>query len=427
MKKNLLTLPLLFTFLLSLCACAAPPQLTQDVVTFPSDTLAVKAISDLPEDFILGMDISSVLSEEESGVKYYDFEGRETDLFRLLRNCGITHVRVRVWNDPYDSEGHGYGGGNCSPERAVEIGRRAALCGLKLIVDFHYSDFWADPGKQTVPKAWRGMDAMEKAEAMFKFTCETLQQLRSAGAEVAMVQVGNEINGFLCGETDWDPICYLLQAGSKAVREVFPDALVAVHFSNPERSGAYREYAKHLDEYGVDYDVFASSYYPFWHGTLDNLSAVLSDIAETYDKKVIVMETSYAYTADDTDFFGNTIGEGSAVDRPYPYTVQGQADAVRDVIDTTVHTSGGIGVVYWEGAWISVGGASWEENHALWERYGSGWATACAGSYDPEDAGRYYGGCAVDNQAFFDPSGHPLESLKLFCLLRSGNTVASDP
>lgn len=422
MKKKHWVLLFILPLLLQFGACAPDSQPQQKIT---SETLAVQPVPDLPEDFILGMDVSSVLSEEESGVKYYDFAGRETDLFRLLRDCGLTHVRVRVWNDPFDAEGRGYGGGNCSPERAVEIGRRAAECGLQLIVDFHYSDFWADPSKQTVPKAWRGMDIAEKTRALGDFTRETLEQFRAAGAEVAMVQLGNETNGFFCGETGWDGICALLRAGAQAVREVLPDAQVAVHFSNPEKTGTYREYAKRLAESGVDYDVFASSYYPFWHGTLENLSAVLAEIAETYGKQVIVMETSYAYTAGDTDFFANTVSAESKTAKPYPYTVQGQADAVRDVIDTLAHTSGGIGVVCWEGAWISVGGASWEENRALWEKYGSGWATSYAGAYDPEDAGRYYGGCAVDNQAFFDASGHPLESLKLFALLRSGNAVGS--
>lgn len=424
MRKKLLTLLTALLILLSSAACASPAQPPAPAIS--SETLAVKAITDLPEDFILGMDLSSVLSEEESGVKYYDFEGRETDVFKLLKDCGFTHVRVRVWNDPYDQEGRGYGGGNCSPARAVQIGRRAAQYGLKLIVDFHYSDFWADPGKQTVPKAWQGMNLAEKTQALYAFTRETLRQFEAAGVEVTMVQTGNEINRFLCGETDWSRMQALLQAGIKAVREVFPEALAAVHFSNPEKAEAYREYAKRLDEYGVDYDVFASSYYPLWHGTQENLAAALSEIAETYGKKVVVMETSYAYTADDSDFFANTVGADSAA-APYPFSVQGQADAVRDVIDTTAHISDGIGVVYWEGAWISVGGASWEENHALWERYGSGWASSYAASYDPEDAGRYYGGSAVDNQAFFDSAGRPLESLKLFLLLRSGNTVGSDP
>ena len=256
---------------------------------------------------------------------------------------------------------------------------------------------------------------------------ESLQKLKSAGVDVGMVQVGNETNGALCGEKIWFNIQYLLQAGSRAVREVYPEALVAVHFANPENAESYASYASKLDYYNVDYDVFASSYYPYWHGTLENLSAVLTNIHDTYGKKVMIMETSYAYTAEDTDFSGNTIGEGSSVTKDYPYTVQGQANSVRNVIDTVAHVPGGIGVCYWEGAWITVGTNSWEENHALWEQYGSGWASSYAAVYDPDDAGKYYGGSAVDNQAFFDAQGHPLESLKVFRLMRGGNEIDAVP
>ena len=174
----------------------------------------------------------------------------------------------------------------------------------------------------------------------------------------------------------------------------------------------------------MDYDVFASSYYPYWHGTLDNLASILSDIATTYNKKVMVAETSYAYTPNDTDFNGNTIGEGADGADKYPMTVQGQANLVRDVIDTMVNkTTNGIGVFYWEGTWVSVGQNSWEENSAKWERYGSGWASSYAAEYDPDDAGQWYGGCAVDNQAFFDANGKALESLKVFGLVKDGNVV----
>ena len=418
---NKVLIPVLAAAMLFLlCACgAAGSAPAKAPVT--SDTLYVKAVENMPEDFILGVDASSVIAEEQSGVKYYNFAGQEQDLFLTLAENGVTHIRVRVWNHPYDRDGKGYGGGNNDIEKAVEIGRRASAAGMKLIVDFHYSDFWADPGKQMVPLAWKGMEIEEKTEAVYQFTLDCLHRLRDAGVDVGMVQVGNETNGALCGETLWFNIQYLMQAGARAVREAYPGALVAVHFANPE-SGSYASYAKKLDYYSVDYDVFASSYYPYWHGTLENLRNVLAEIAETYGKKVMVMETSYAYTAEDTDFNGNTIGEGSPVTKNYPYTVQGQANSVRDVIETVAGIPNGIGVCYWEGAWISVGAESWEKNHELWEKYGSGWASSYAASYDPDDAGKYYGGCAVDNQALFDAQGRPLESLKLFALLRQGNT-----
>ena len=401
--------------------CFAPGMAEQ-----AASGLYVKKVENLPEDFILGMDVSSVIAEENSGVTYYGFDGQEQDVFKILADNGINTIRVRVWNHPYDSQGRGYGGGNCDLENAVQIGKRAAARGMKLLVDFHYSDFWADPGKQMAPLAWRGMEIEEKADALYQYTKECLQKLRDAGVTVSMVQVGNETNGKLCGETDWRNIQALMQAGAKAVREICPDALVAVHFANPEIVGSYAAYAKILDEYGVDYDVFATSYYPYWHGTLKNLSNVLTEIAETYGKKVMVAETSYAYTGEDTDFSGNTIGDGSAVD--YPYTVQGQANSVRDITDAVVNgTPAGIGVVYWEGAWITVGNESWEENSRKWEEYGSGWASSYAAAYDPDDAGKYYGGSAVDNQAFFDRYGHALESLKLFSLMREGNDVPLVP
>ena len=406
---------LVLTALLLACAAAGAED----------SPLYVRKVENMPENFILGMDVSSVLAEEASGVKYYDFQGNERDLMEILASCGVNYIRVRVWNNPYDSQGRGYGGGNCDVDTAVAIGVRATRCGMKLLVDFHYSDFWADPGKQMVPKAWRGMDIEEKTEACHAFTRDALTRLKEAGVDVGMVQVGNETNGQLCGEQTWFNIQYLMQAGARATREVYPQALVAVHFANPERADSYMTYARKLDYYGVDYDVFASSYYPYWHGTLENLGRVLTEVSQTYGKKVMVVETSYAYTGEDSDFSGNTIGDGGAIVKNYPFTVQGQASCVRDVVDTVVNgTPAGIGVVYWEGAWISVGGNSWEENHALWEQYGSGWASSHAASYDPYDAGVYYGGCAVDNQAMFDPTGHPLESLRVFGWLREGHETA---
>ena len=391
--------------------------------------LYVKKVENLPEDFILGMDISSVLAEERSGVRYYDFDGNETDLFRLLADCGVNTIRVRVWNSPYDKDGNGYGGGNCDIDAAVEIGRRAAANGMRLLVDFHYSDFWADPGKQMPPLAWKGMDIEEKTEAVYRYTKECLEKLKAAGVDVCMVQTGNETNQYLCGEKIWFNIQYLMQAGARATREVYPGALVALHFANPEKAGSYLTYASKMDYYQVDYDVFATSYYPYWHGSLDNLSRVLSEIADTYGKKVMVMETSYAYTAEDTDFSANTIGDGGGIVKDYPFSPQGQANCLRNITDTVVNgTHGaGIGVVYWEGAWITVGGASWEENHEKWEAYGSGWASSYAAAYDPNDAGKYYGGSAVDNQALFDRHGHPLESLKVFSLMRTGNETEPVP
>lgn len=394
-----------------------------------SNSLYVEKVENLPDDFIMGMDASCVPSLEASGVKYYDYDGTEKDVYEILADNGINYIRVRIWNDPFDADGNGYGGGNCDIDNAVEIGKRATKYGMKLLVNFHYSDFWADPAKQMVPKAWKSMNIDEKSEALYQYTKECLQKLVDAGVDVGMVQIGNETNGAMCGETSanlggWKKITQLMSAGSRAVREVCPNALVAIHFANPEKVTNYVSYSKNLDYYGVDYDVFASSYYPFWHGTLENLSEVLTSVAETYGKKVMVAETSYAFTAENTDMYGNTIGDGGGIVKDYPFTLQGQANLVRNVIDTVANKiTNGIGVFYWEGTWISVGNESYEDNLALWEKYGSGWASSHAAEYDPNDAGQWYGGCAVDNQAFFDEKGKVLESLKVFSLVKNGNTI----
>ena len=430
--KRMICLLLVALLLHSGCSSIAPAagdseRMPEKMIV--SDTLHVEKVDNMPEDFILGMDASCVPALEESGVTYCDHNGVEKDVYQILSENGINYIRVRIWNDPYDANGNGYGGGNCDIDNAVAIGKRATAYGMKLLVNFHYSDFWADPGKQMIPKAWKGMDIDQKCEALYQYTKESLQKLVDAGVDVGMVQIGNETNGAMCGETSsaaggWKRIMQLMSAGSKAVREVCPDALVAVHFANPENYDSYISYGKNLDYYQVDYDVFASSYYPFWHGTLDNLSKVLSEIAQTYDKKVMVAETSYAFTETDSDFNGNTIGEGGGIVKDYPFTQQGQANLVRNVVDTVVNnTTNGIGVFYWEGTWISVGTESWEQNSALWEKFGSGWASSYAAEYDPDDAGQWYGGCAVDNQAFFDAEGKALESLKVFGLLRDGNLV----
>lgn len=388
----------------------------------PASDLYIKAVPGLAEDFALGMDVSSVLALEAAGVKYYDFDGNERDLFAILAENGVNYIRVRVWNDPFDAEGNGYGGGNCDINTAVEIGKRATANGMKLLVDFHYSDFWADPAKQMLPKAWKGKRTTAKVKLLGEYTRDSLTLLKEAGVDVGMVQLGNESNNGLAGEKSFTNMTKLMSAGAASVREVYPGALIAMHFANPENADNYYSYAAKLADAGLDYDVFATSYYPYWHGTLDNLKTVLSAIQQQYGKQVMVAETSYAWTIEDGDFSGNTIGEGGAYLKPYPFTLQGQVNHITDVIEA-MHEIGGIGVFYWEGAWVPVPGGSWEANSALWEKYGAGWASSYAAEYDPNDAGKYYGGCACDNQTLFDFSGKALESLKVFKLIREGNAA----
>ena len=379
-------------------------------------------------DFIRGMDISSVLSLEQSGVKFYDERDSESDLFKILAYHGVNYIRVRVWNDPFDGNGAGYGGGNCDVQSAAEIGRRAAKYGMKLLVDFHYSDFWADPKKQQAPKKWQNYSLSEKCTALYDFTLDSLNKIKAAGADIGMVQIGNETTTGIAGEYSFESMSKLFDSGSRAVRDFDKNVLVALHFTNPERDGHVKYLADSLNRYGADYDVFATSYYPFWHGSLSNLTTVLSYVADTYGKYTLVAETSYPFTLDDTDGFRNTVNSGansSGENLLWSFTPQGQADEVRAVMNA-VNDVGekGLGVFYWEGAWITVGdttglsgsaySARYKANSKLWEKYGSGWASSFSAAYDPDDAGKYYGGSAVDNQAFFDAHGRVLSSLDVF-------------
>ncbi|MFE4726028.1 glycosyl hydrolase 53 family protein [Microbacterium sp. NPDC056736] len=408
-------------------ALAVPTASAATVDDGPVDAgVFVDRVDGLAEDFAMGVDVSTVLSLEESGVVFRDAAGDPADLFAVLADNGVNSVRIRVWNDPYDASGRGYGGGTVDVDRAVRIGQRATAAGLDVLVDFHYSDFWADPARQLAPKAWQGLSDADTVTALHDFTADALQRFEDAGVDVRMVQVGNETNNAIAGHTrpgrEIDAqFAALVSAGSAAVREVLPDALVAVHFTNPETPGRYATYAAGLDAFDVDYDVFASSYYPYWHGAIDNLTAVLTEVATTYGKQVIVAETSWAHTLEDGDGYPNVIGAGGITGQ-YPVSVQGQAWELRDVIAAVAAVGdAGIGVYYWEPAWLPVGPPSEvEANRQLWEQFGSGWATSAAGDYDPVHVGEYYGGSAWDNQALFAWDGTPLESLRTFSYVRTG-------
>ncbi|WP_068646726.1 glycosyl hydrolase 53 family protein [Paenibacillus antarcticus] len=392
-------------------------------VTPPVDAdIFVKKVEGLEPDFIKGVDISSIIALENSGVKFYNESEEVQDIFTTVHEAGVNYVRVRIWNDPFDTGGKGYGGGNNDLATAIEIGKRATANGMKLLVDFHYSDFWADPAKQHTPKAWANLNFEDKKTELYEYTKESLQALLDEGIEIGMVQVGNETNGQFVGESDWGKMSQLFNAGSKAVREIDSNILVALHFTNPESVGRYAGYAKTLLGNDVDYDVFASSYYPFWHGTLSNLTSELKQVADKYEKKVMVAETSYAYTAEDGDGHENTAPKSSGQTLDYPISVQGQASSLRDVIEAVANVGeAGIGVFYWEPAWLPVGPKdNLEDNKRIWEQFGSGWAASYAKEYDPKDAGVWYGGSAVDNQALFDFNGHPLDSLNVFKYVNTG-------
>ena len=418
-----------------------------DDSTAVAANISVKKISGLSDDFITGADVSSFLSLINSGAKFYDADGNELTnqgFFDLLASGGTNYIRLRVWNDPYDADGNGYGGGNNDLEAAKVMGQYATKAGMKVLIDFHFSDFWADPAKQQAPKAWSDMTHDEKLEAISKYTTESLKYLLDNGVDVGMVQIGNETTNGFCGETyksnGWDKVSELFNSGCKAVRSVSAeynkDIQIALHFTNPER-GNYPSIAKNLNTYGVDYDVFASSYYPYWHGTLSNLTSTLKTVADTYGKKVMVAETSWATTLEDGDGHDNTVRVGNNDDNTskeqlrYDFSVQGQANEIAAVAQAVKNVGdSGIGLFYWEAAWIPVQYAYDEDgnvlsdvvesNKAAWEANGSGWASSYAGEYDADDAGKWYGGSAVDNQSWFGFDGKALDTVNIYKYIRTG-------
>ena len=404
---------------------------TTDNTAFPlpegpeESTIFVKPVDGISDDFYRGMDASAVLALENSGVKYYNFDGKEQDVFMTLAQAGVNYIRLRVWNDPYDENGNGYGGGNNDVATAIVLGQRATKYGMKVCIDFHYSDFWADPKKQFVPKAWEGMDIEEKSDALYNFTLESLTQLLDAGVNVGMVQIGNEINNGMSGETDVANVRKLLTAGSKAVREAAANSgkeiLVAVHYTNIDDMKKLDTLLTGLQVKEIDYDIVGLSFYPYWHGTIEDLKNAIIHIRDTYGKKVYVAENAYCYTAEDGDGSANSVEGTDDLAEGYSASVQGQANEVRDVC-AAASEAGAEGVFYWEGTWIPVGPAD-ADNSDLWEKYGSGWASSYASGYDPKDAGQYYGGCSWDNQAMFDFTGHPLASLNVFKYLKYGATA----
>ena len=404
--------------------CPAPGQRAA-----AAETVMFSGLTGLPfanGDPFKGVDVSSVISLEQSGVKFFDRSGKEQDLFVTLHDAGVNTVRVRVWNDPYNSATRAnYGGGICDQNVAVQIAERCAAADLKLLVDFHYSDFWADPGKQNAPKAWKNYTVDQKAQAIYDFTYDTLTKIGRTGADIAMVQVGNETTSGMCGvmlsdydwsDAGWNALASLFNAGSRAVRAYSRDTLVAVHFTNPEKTSNMSYLAKMLKQTNVDYDVFATSYYPYWHGTLSNLTSVLTSVSQTYGKKVMVAETSWVRTFDDADGYRNTIGSADDLGEyvSYPVGVEGQISFLHDLFTavSAVPDGKGIGVFYWEPAWLPVG-SSWASNRALWETYGSGWANAAAGEFD-SSAAEFYGGSCVENESLFSAAGVPLDSLYVF-------------
>lgn len=379
-------------------------------------------------EFVKGMDLSTLLELERCGAKYYD-EGKETDILAVMKKYDVDTIRIRLWNDPWSESGESYGAGENDLKTSLEIAKRVTAAGFGVLLNFHYSDFWADPGKQFKPKAWASYGVEELEKAVYDFTFSVMNKFLENGVNITMVQVGNELsNGLLWPEgkvPNYDNIARFVNAGIRAVRKADERRIlgvingvnekcrelekipVMIHLDNGGNNALYREWFDNFTRRGEDFEIIGLSYYPFWHGSLQMLTDNMNDIAERYGKDLIVAEVSMGYTMEDYKEYEKISDEerkGYAT-KPalvqkieYPMTEQGQYDFMEDFLNRISHIKGGKGrgFFYWEPAWIPV--------------EGSGWATPASLKYieDPGPCGNEWA-----NQALFDYDGNALPTLQL--------------
>ena len=360
--------------------------------------------------FVKGMDLSTLLELERCGAKYYD-NGEERDLLAIMKSYDVDTIRIRLWNDPWSETGESYGAGENDLKTSLEIAKRVTAAGFGVLLNFHYSDFWADPGKQIKPKTWADYGVKELEQAVYDYTLESMQTFLDAGVNITMVQVGNELsNGLLWPEgkvPNYDNIATFVNAGIHAVRKADATIPVMIHLDNGGNNALYREWFDNFTKRGEDFEIIGLSYYPFWHGSLQMLNDNMNDIAERYGKDLVIAEVSMGYTMEDYKNYEKLSDEerkGYAT-RPalvekieYPMTKQGQYDFMEDFLNRISHIKGGKGkgFFYWEPAWIPVPG--------------SGWATPASLKYmnDPGPCGNEWA-----NQALFDYDGNALPTLSL--------------
>ena len=337
--------------------------------------------------------------------------GPPEDLLCILRRHGVNLIRLRLWNDPYDEAGKPYGAGTNDLARTMELARRCKELDLPWLLDFHYSDFWADPGKQYPPKAWASFNPEQLEQAIYAFTRETLETLKEAELLPAMVAPGNELsNGLLwpLGKTpNGENIARFVSAGLRAVKDTDPGIQTMIHLDNGGNNGLYRYwFDSYLAAGGADFDCIGLSYYPFWHGPMEALGDNMRDLANRYGKPMIVVETSTAFTLTECNDYegisleekrGLAANERTAAGVPYPMSPEGQAAFLRDLwaVIRSVPRDLGRGFVWWEPAWLPV--------------KGSGWTTPEGLAYIRETGP---GGNEWANQGLFDYAGSALPALK---------------
>lgn len=334
----------------------------------------------------LGADISSLNKSEDMGGIYRYPDGAQADALQILKDHGMNYARLRVWVDPAD--------GYHDKAEILEMALRLKSYDIELLVDFHYSDDWADPGKQIKPKAWEDYDFEQLTQAVYDHTYDVCRGLVDQGTPPAMVQIGNEINaGMLWPDGDYehmDNLAELLKAGYQAVKDCSVTTRVMLQIAEGGDNEMARWWFGNMTRRDVPFDLIGISYYPFWHGSLMQLQYNLNDIAKRYGKDVVVVETAYAFTDQEDDFHPNIVEKSMAIPG-YPLTPEGQQDMLRDIMAVVraVPNGRGLGIFYWDATWTAVPGNGWD-------------------STDPSS------GNAWENQALFDYEDRSLPALGEF-------------
>ena len=395
----------------------------------------------LRDDFAFGVDASMTKAVEKAGGKYFNKEGKEQDIFQILKRSGVNFVRFRLWNNPQNKYKQTYGGGGNNASVDIELAKRAKAANLNVLIDFHYSDFWADPDRQRSPRDWADKDANELPAAIEDFTRTTLNQFKSQGVTVDAVQIGNETNNGLAGYAiNWNSfdssmrqMSDMFKGGIKGAKDVFPNVRTIIHLANGGNTAEFEAYYTALGNNGVNYDIIGASFYPHLSGSLEDLQTNLNNVSNKTGKPVMVVETSWGHTEQYIE--GVTENTYSSADEDvggYLTSEQAQATELRDICNvlSKVPNQKGLGIFYWEPGWLPIGTEVEVEGETVTQS-ATPWATAAGQSYqyvgnDSKRTSYSNGGSTWSNQGLFSYTGKALSSLSTFAYIREGKNEATE-
>ncbi len=304
---------------------------------------------------------SSMLDQVEDYGGIYTVNGYPEDALSIFSNHEINMVRLKLWNNPAEGYNNLY--------RVLSMARRARDLGLDLFLDFHYSDTWADPAHQTKPAAWSELDFSTLTDSLYQFTYAAINALKAQNTTPAIVQIGNEIScgmlwddGRVCGpfntDLQWDLLGTLVDTAIMAVRDcVQPDdsTRICIHFDNGANLPAAEEFFEQLIPRISDFEIIGLSYYPWWHGTPEDVSTAMNGLHELFSKDILIVETAYPWTLEWVDGSNNIVGLESQLLEGFPATIEGQRNFLAQLIGEirNIPDQAGLGLFYWAPDWIS--------------------------------------------------------------------------